>query len=71
MLPIMAHTGRSRPKGFGYSDKWVGISLAEVYEWVEKSVILVGKKAQNGYQMIFMAVKKSRKRSGFVLFSYF
>ena len=43
----------------------------EVYGRVEKSVILVGKKALKGFQMPFMAVKKSRKRSGFVLFSHF
>ena len=29
----------------------------------------VCKKAQEGYQMYFMVVKKSRKRSGFVIFS--
>jgi len=28
-------------------------------------------KAQKGKQMHFMAVKKSRKRSGFVIYSYF
>ena len=33
---------------------------------------MVGRKTQNGYkQMHFMAVKKSRKRSGFVIYSYF
>ena len=29
----------------------------------------VGKSTQKGYQMHFMAVKKSRKRSGFVIYS--
>ena len=43
----------------------------EVYGRVEKSVILVGKKALKVSRRLFMAVKKSRKRSGFVLFSYF
>ena len=33
---------------------------------------MVGRKTQNGYkQMHFMAVKKSRKRCGFVIYSYF
>ena len=45
----------------------VGISLVEVYEMVH--FISVCKKAQEGYQMYFMVVKKSRKRSGFVIFS--
>ena len=49
----------------------VGISLVEVYEWVGKYVILVGKKAQKGQQVHFKAVKKLRKRSGFVIYSYF
>ena len=30
----------------------------------------VGKSTQKGYQMHFMAVKKSRRRSGFVIYSY-
>ena len=37
---------------------------------VGKSVILIGKKAQKDQQMHVMAVKKSRKRSGFVIYSY-
>ena len=50
----------------------VGIWLVELYERIGKSIILVGRKTQNGYkQMHFMAVKKSRKRSGFVIYSYF
>ena len=40
VLPIMAYTGRFRPKG-------VGISRAEVYERVGKSVIQVSKRAFN------------------------
>ena len=31
----------------------------------------VGKSTQKGNQMLFMAVKKSRKRSVFVIYSYF
>ena len=31
----------------------------------------VGKRAYNGQQIYFMSVKKSRKRSGFVIYSYF
>ena len=51
--------------------KTVGISLVEVYERVGKSVISVCKSCQKGYRMYFMAVKKSQKRSGFVMYSYF
>ena len=49
----------------------VGILLVEVYESVGLSVISVRKKAQKGSQIYFKAVKKSRKRSGFVIYSYF
>ena len=42
----------------------VPLSLVGVYERVGKSVILVCKKAQKGQQKDFMAVKKSRKRTG-------
>ena len=48
----------------------VGISVVEVYERVEKSVLSVCKKARKGKQMHFTAVKKSRKRSGFVIFTF-
>ena len=48
----------------------VGISLAEEYDRVGKSVISVCKKAQKNWQMNFMAVKMSRKRSGVVIYSY-
>ena len=43
----------------------VGNSLDQVNERVWKSVISVDSKAQKGYEMHFMAVKNSRKRSGF------
>ena len=48
-----------------------GILLVEVYESVRLSVISVRKKAQKGSQIYSKAVKKSRKRSGFVIYSYF
>ena len=69
----MAYTGRLRPKGF-FSlqvNERVGISLVEVFEWVMKYVISVGKKAQKGQQMHFTTVKKLRKSSGFVIYLYF
>ena len=43
----------------------------EVYERVGISVISVCKKAQKGQQVHFVAVKKSKKRSGVVVNSYF
>ena len=43
----------------------------QVYERVGKSVTSVCKKAQKGLQMHFMAVKRSRKSSGFLICSYF
>ena len=48
-----------------------GILLVEVYESVGLSVISVPKKAQKGLQIYSKAVEKSRKRSGFVIYSYF
>ena len=50
----------------------VGISLVEVYESVEKSVIAVGKKAQKSSQIHFMhGCEKSRENNVFYfLFSY-
>ena len=47
----------------------------QVYEKVviplaEKSVFSVIEKAQMGQQMHFMSVKKSRKRFGFLIYSY-
>ena len=50
-------------------NEMVGISLVDVYQWVMKYVISVGKKAQKGQQVHFKAVKKLRKRSGFVIYS--
>ena len=50
--------------------KRVCILLVEVYERVRKSVILVGK-GPTGRRDAFMAVKKSRKRSVFVIYSDF
>ena len=49
----------------------VGILLVEVCESVRLSVISIRKKAQKGSQIYSKAVKKSRKRSGFVIYSYF
>ena len=49
----------------------VGISLVEVYERAGRSVISGSKKAQKVSQMYFMALKKSRIHSGFVVYSYF
>ena len=45
-------------------------SRLQVYEYVWNSFISVVKKTQKGLQMHLMAVKKSRKRSGFVIYSY-
>ena len=72
LLAIMAYTGRLHPKGVPSSGfRLVEISLIKGYERAWKSVILVGKRAQNSYQMHFMAVKNSRKHSGFVTYSYY
>ena len=38
---------------------------------IGKYVTAVGKKAQKGQQVHFKAVKKLRKSSGFVIYSYF
>ena len=71
----MAYTGRLRLKGVPFFRLQVyereGILLVEAYESVGKSVISVRKKAQKGLQSYSKAVKKSRKRSGFVIYSYF
>ena len=48
----------------------LGITLVEVYDRVEESVISVFKRVQNGQQMHIMAVKEPRKLSGFVIYSY-
>ena len=71
----MAYTGRLSLKGVPFLrlqvyDR-VGILLVEVYESVGLSVISVRKMAQKGSQNYFKAVKKSRKRSGFVIYSHF
>ena len=71
----MAYTGRLPLKGVPFFrlqvyDR-VGILLVEVYESVGLSVISVRKKDQKGSQIYFKAVKKSRKRSGFVIYSYY
>ena len=71
--------GDSSRKGYFFGPQVhpkVGLSLAEVYESVGKSVILapgilVCKKAQKGEQRHSMAVKNSTKRSGVVIYSYF
>ena len=56
----MAYTERLHPKG-------VGISLVEVYERVEKTVIFVGKKAQKGLTDALHGCEKSRGLNGLVL----
>ena len=74
LLPIMVYTviqGGSAPKEYlfqasGQYDR-VGISLVEVYERISKPVISVCKKVQKGGKMHFIAVKKLRNPSGFVI----
>ena len=46
--------------------RW-GILLVEVYERVGNLSFRSVKRPKKGYQMPFMAVTKSRKRSGFVV----
>ena len=75
ILSTMAYTGRLRLKGVPFFrlqvyDR-VGILLVEVCKSVGSSVISVRKKTQTGSQIYSKAVKKSRKRSGFVIYSYF
>ena len=71
----MAYTGRLRLKGVPFFRLQVydreRILLIEVYESVGLSVISLRKKVQRGLQIYCKAVKKSRKRSGFVIYSYF
>ena len=65
--------GGSARKGclFQASGIWKGsLSSSEVYKREAKSVISVGKNSHKGWQMHFLAVKKSRERSGFVIYSY-
>ena len=70
----MAYTGRLALKWVPFFRLLVyereGILLVEVYESVG-FIISVRKKAQKGSQIYSKAVKKSRKRSGFVIYSYF
>ena len=50
-LPMMAYTGRLRPKGFRLQVyKSVGVSLVEVCKWVGQSVIWVCEKAYKSYK---------------------
>ena len=71
----MAYVERTRPKRAPFFRlqvyERVGILLVKVYERVGKSAILGCKKAWKGLQMHFMAVKRSRKSSGFLICSYF
>ena len=61
---IMAYTGRLQV----FETERVVILLVDVYERV--GTLLCDKKVQKGLQMHFLMVKKSRKRSGFVIYSY-
>ena len=69
--------GGGTPRKAGYhfpaqaQKKRVEILLVEVYEGEGKSFLLSGKKARKVLQIHFMALKKSKKRSGFVIYSYF
>ena len=82
VLPIMVYTRRLFPPAPPPRERdtffrfkvyqRVGIFPVEVYERVGKSVISLRKKAQNlGLTDLFMAMKKWRKRSGFVTYFYF
>ena len=70
----MTCTGEARPARGNFFrlqvNERVGISLVELYERVRKSVISVCKKAK-GTNRFFLAAKKSRKRSGFVIWVNF
>ena len=70
----MAYTGRLRPNGVPLSGfryiKRVGNSLIEVYEKEGTSVISVCKKSQGPTDGLLMAVKKLRKGSSLVIYSY-
>ena len=72
-LPIMAYTGRLRPKGVSFLGfryiKKVGFLLVEVYERVGKSVIWAVK-GSKGLPDEFYGFIKLRKRSIFVIDSY-
>ena len=79
VIPIMAYMGGGggglRSKGVPFSGsgakKRVEVLLVGVHKGEGKSFLLSGKKAQKVLQMYFMAVKKSRKRSVFVIYSHF
>ena len=53
VLPVMAYMGRLHPKVVPFS----GFRYMKRLGLVGQSVVSVGKKAQNDYQMYFMAVK--------------
>ena len=75
LLPIMAYTGRlGSPKGFLFqlSGKWNVSEFTCWSIWMCREIShFVGKKAQKGEQVHFKAVKKLRKRSGFVIYSWY
>lgn len=78
VIPIMAYMGGGgSPRKAGYHfqaqahKKRVEILLVEIYEGEGKSFLLSGKKARKVLQIHFMALKKSKKRSGFVIYSFF
>ena len=84
VLPIMAYTGRLRPKGIPFfsgfryirEPLWIAayereiFSLVETYERERKFVILVCKKGPKGLTDEFYGYKKSRKPFGFGNDSY-
>ena len=71
MLPIMLRPIGGTFQGFGPVRGRVEISLIEIYERVEKSVISACKKTQKSNRCILSAVKKSRKHFGFVIHKFF
>ena len=58
-------------QGFGPVRGRVRISLIEIYERVEKSVISACKKTQKSNRYILSVAKKSRKHFGFVINKFF
>ena len=75
LLPIMAYTGRlGSPKGFLFqlSGKWNVSEFTCWSIWMCREIShFVGKKAQKDQQVDFNAVKKLRKRSGFVIYLWY
>lgn len=84
VIPIMAYMGGGlygvggglRSKGrvpFSGSGAYKRVEnlLVEAYEGEGESFLLSGVKAKKVLQMHFMALKKSKKRSDFVIYSYF